>query len=112
MALASTGAPAPVSPSVEEPTPLDLHSLYHQQESCGYTRSLLLAPHTTQSIATRLRGICAISGLLTAATDEEMLTLGDWLRCGLLDALRSLAFDAQADLERANERAQEKEQLQ
>ena len=37
-------------------TPLNLHAMYRQQESCGYTRSLLLVPHTVESIAARLRG--------------------------------------------------------
>jgi len=112
MALASTGAAAPVSHRAEEPTPLDLHDMYRQQASCDYTHSLLLVPHTVQSIAARLRGISAICAVLTAATDEESLAIGEWMHGGLLDALRSLAFDAQADLEHANERAKEKEQLQ
>ena len=86
-------------------TPLNLHAMYHQQASCGYTRSLLLVPHTVQSIAARLRGISAIGAVLTAATDDESLVIGEWMHGGLLDALRHLAADAHADLEHANERA-------
>ena len=86
-------------------TPLNLHAMYRQQASCGYTRSLLLVPHTVQSIAARLRGISAIGAVLTAATDDESLVIGEWMHGGLLDALRYLAADAHADLEHANERA-------
>lgn len=86
-------------------TPLNLHAMYRQQASCGYTRSLLLVPHTVQSIAARLRGISAIGAVLTAATDDESLAIGEWMHAGLLDALRHLAADAHAALEHANERA-------
>ena len=86
-------------------TPLNLHAMYRQQASCGYTRSLLLVPHTVESIAARLRGISAIGAVLTAATDDESLVIGEWMHGGLLDALRYLAADAHADLEHANERA-------
>ena len=83
-------------------TPLNLHAMYRQQASCGYTRSLLLGPHTVQIIAARLRGISAIGAVLTAATDDESLAIGEWMHAGLLDALRHLAADALTDLERAN----------
>ena len=89
----------------QQATPLDLHAMYRQQASCGYTRSLLLGPHTVQIIAARLRGISAIGAVLTAATDEESLAISGWMRGGLVDAVRYLAADAHADLERANERA-------
>ena len=93
------------SDSEAQATPLNLHDMYHQQASCGYTRSLLLVPHTVQSIAARLRGISAIGAVLTAATDDESLVIGEWMHGGLLDALRYLAADAHAALEHANERA-------
>ena len=86
----------------QQATPLDLHAMYRQQASCGYTRSLLLGPHTVQIIAARLRGISAIGAVLTAATDDESLAIGEWMHAGLLDALRHLAADALTDLERAN----------
>lgn len=86
-------------------TPLNLHDMYRQQASCDFTRSLLLTPNTVQSIAARLRGISAIGAVLTAATDDESLVIGEWMHGGLLDALRYLAADAHADLEHANERA-------
>ena len=86
-------------------TPLNLHAMYRQQASCDFTRSLLLVPHTVESIAARLRGISAIGAVLTAATDDESLVIGEWMHGGLLDALRYLAADAHADLEHANERA-------
>ena len=86
-------------------TPLNLHAMYRQQASCDFTRSLLLMPNTVESIASRLRGISAIGAVLTAATDDESLVIGEWMHGGLLDALRYLAGDAHADLEHANERA-------
>ena len=86
-------------------TPLNLHAMYRQQASCDFTRSLLLMPDTVESIASRLRGISAIAALLTAATDDESLVIGEWMHGGLLDALRYLAADAHAALEHANERA-------
>ena len=86
-------------------TPLNLHAMYRQQASCDFTRSLLLMPNTVESIASRLRGISAIGAVLTAATDEESLAISGWMRGGLVDAVRYLAADAHADLERANERA-------
>ena len=86
-------------------TPLNLHAMYRQQASCDFTRSLLLMPDTVESIASRLRGISAIGAVLTAATDDESLVIGEWMHAGLLDALRHLAADAHAALEHANERA-------
>ena len=86
-------------------TPLNLHAMYRQQASCDFTRSLLLMPDTVESIASRLRGISAIGAVLTAATDDESLVIGEWMHGGLLDALRHLAADAHAALEHANERA-------
>ena len=93
------------SDSEAQATPLNLHAIYRQQASCDFTRSLLLMPDTVESIASRLRGISAIAALLTAATDDESLVIGEWMHGGLLDALRHLAADAHADLEHANERA-------
>ena len=89
----------------QQATPLDLHAMYRQQASCDFTRSLLLMPDTVESIASRLRGISAIGAVLTAATDDESLVIGEWMHGGLLDALRHLAADAHAALEHANERA-------
>ena len=110
------GHTAPTSPATsathdddQQAAPLDLHDLYRQQELCGYTSPITLHPCQAQSLASRLRGISAISGLLTAATNTETLKLGDWLQFGLLDALRSLAFDAQNDLDAANDRAAKQE---
>lgn len=101
MALASIGASAPT------PAQLDLHRIYREQVACGYTHTLTLSPQQAQSLAARLRGIAAITGVLIAAsTDyEDAPTLGNWLQGGLLDALGSLAFDAQDDLELASELA-------
>lgn len=112
---APKGRIAPTSPATsathddQQAAPLDLHDLYRQYELCGYTSPITLHPSQAQSLASRLRGISAIGGLLTAATNTETLKLGDWLQFGLLDALRSLAFDAQNDLDAANDRAAKQE---
>lgn len=103
--LAQASSATPHHDANQQAAPFDLHAMYRQQAACGYTRSLLLMPRNVESIASRLRGISAIGAVLTAANDDESLVIGEWMRGGLLDALRHLAADAHADLERANERA-------
>lgn len=88
-----------------EPRPLALHDLYRQQAACGYTRDLTLCRRTVQQITARLRGISAITAVLTASSDDESLHLGDWLRFGLIEAIDALASDAHHEIERINERA-------
>lgn len=55
--------------------------------------------------------INAIAAVLMAASDDETLHLGNWLRAGLVEAVHSIAWSATNDLERINEHAC-KEQLQ
>lgn len=89
----------------EEPTPLDLHDLYRRMASAGFSRPLTLTSGGVQSISARMRGIQAIAAVFTAAADTEALTLGDWLRGGLIEAISSLASDTQDELERADKLA-------
>lgn len=115
MTATTQGRIAPTSPATsathddQQAAPLDLHGLYHQQAACGFTRSIVLDPFCVQSLASRLRGISAIGAVLIAATDTETLDIGDYLRGGLLDALRRLTADAHRDLELANDRAAKQE---
>ncbi len=89
----------------DEPAPLDLHELYHQQSERGYTRTLTLYPCQVQSIAARLRGITAITAVLIAGDDSETLELGSWIRPGLIEAVHALARNATSTLYSANESA-------
>ena len=106
----SLGAPAP-TPDADESAPLDLHALYHQQEACGYTRALTLSAHQVQNLMGHLRGIHAINAVLIASSDDSSLQLGQWLRCGLVEAANALAWAASNDLDTISERAH-KEQMQ
>ena len=99
--MAGTAQPAPAE---NELRPLDLHGLYRQQAACGYTHGINLSSHQAQAIAARLRGITAITSLFIAATDSEALTLGEWLRGGLVEAVHTLAWDVSRDMEEANNR--------
>ena len=89
-----------------EEQPVDVHAAYQSQAACGYDRTLSLVPGQVQGIASRLRGISAISALLIAAEGDQ-LKLSSWMRGGLQEALHDLAEDAHYVLERQNEFAQE-----
>ena len=71
-----------------------LHDVYQQQAECGYDKDLLLPRFTLQSIAARLRGISAISAVLLAGEGADV-SLGDWMRPGLIEAVGVIAEDAQ-----------------
>lgn len=73
--------------------------------ACVLPRNLELLPYMAENIASRLRGISAISTLFAASNNEENCVLDCWLRGGLIDALACLAMDASHELERANDRA-------
>lgn len=89
----------------QQAAPLDLHELCRVRSAAGYTRNLELLPYMAENIASRLRGISAISTLFAASNNEENFILDCWLRGGLIDALACLAMDASHELERANDRA-------
>ena len=91
----------------QDDQPLDMHNLYRIQSGCGYDNTLTLLPHSVQAIASRLRGITALSAVLMAAGDRDQLKLGDWLHGGLCDAMHMLAKDAAGVLEQYNNRANE-----
>lgn len=113
MALSSSCAPAPAfsfeqQAAHSEIGPIDLHALYLQQSACGYTRDMALPAYTAEKLAGRLRGISVITNLLLAASDTEIVKLGDSMHFGLIEAMSHLAADASADLEIANDRAAKK----
>lgn len=91
----------------QDDQPLDMHRLYRAQSGCGYDNTLTLLPGDVQAIASRLRGITALSAVLMVAGDSERLKLGDWLHGGLCDAMHALAEDAGEVLERYNNRINE-----
>lgn len=93
-------------PLGHEDQPLDLHALYRMNADCGYTDRIDLPAHTASSIAASLRGIRAITAILLVATDTDVLTLGEWLQSGLVEAVDSLADGICTALEQGKERSQ------
>lgn len=81
-------------------TPLEMHDIYMHNANCGYTRDLLLTAHESREIASRLRGISGITGVLMACNGDD-IELSEFLRSGLHDALNALADDASGYLEQA-----------
>lgn len=106
---ARAAAPSPALAD-DEPQPLDLHDLYHSMNACGYTRDLTLPAGQVEDIAADLRGIRAITAVLIAGQDTEQLELSDWLSGGLVDAIHRLAWSASTSIEKANNRAKNKQQ--
>lgn len=83
---------------------LDLHSEWKLNHDCGLDNDLDLHNHEVANMASRLRGISAIAQVLLVESPGVM-TMGDNMRAGLLDAIDALAVDANEYLERANIRA-------
>lgn len=88
----------------QERKPLNLHDVCLEQRACGFDNGLHLLSHAVQTIATRVRGIQAISAVLLV-DDSLDCTLGAHLRYGLVGAIHALASDTEADFEQANEAA-------
>lgn len=89
----------------QESKPLDLHELAQFREEGGYEHAIMLSPCSVQTMARRLHAITAVARVLAVETDVEAITLGNWMRGGLIDAISALARDASADLEQMNEHA-------
>ncbi len=83
---------------------LDLHHEWKLNHDCGFSSDLDLHNHEVANMASRLRGISAIAQVLLVESPGVM-TMGDNMRAGLLDAIDALAVDANEYLERANIRA-------
>lgn len=84
--------------------PFDMHREYQLNADCGYARDLRLPESEAQSLASRLRGANAVTAILMTEGAENV-SLGGYLRGGLLDALHCLIGDAMAALEHANDEA-------
>lgn len=85
----------------------NLHAACRDAAEHGFSRNLTLHAHEVQKVAARLRGVVAISALLTA--DSVQFDIGDWLRGGLAEAVRALAEDARDVLEEIDHKARLKE---
>lgn len=88
-----------------EDAALDVHDEYHRAKACGFNTDLVICKFVAQEIAGRVRGISAIASLL-AAENADGLSLGGYIRGGLLDALDLLSLDVTNRLEAANDRAE------
>lgn len=86
---------------------LNLHAACRDAAEHGFSRNLTLHAHEVQRLSARLRGVVAISALLTA--DSIQFDIGDWLRGGLSEAVRALAEDARDVLEEVDHQARQKE---
>lgn len=86
--------------------PVDLHDLYRQQSQGGYDKPVNLEQCEASSMAASLRGLVAVTAVLQAGIDGDCLTLSNWFKGGLLDAVHELAVNTQYTLEAANSRAE------
>lgn len=88
-----------------EDATLSLHDEYHLAKQCGYDIDLQLSKFEVQDIAMHLRGISSIAAVLQVEGGHANCVLGNFMRCGLTEALDILAMGAQARLQDAHERA-------
>ena len=91
------------SPAAEQDGTLNIHEEHLRVTACGFDRDLTLKADTVQSVAQHLRGIIAVSAVLSI--ENQDITLGEWLRCGLVEAVQGLAFNAYSQLDRVNTHA-------
>lgn len=91
-------------PPAEDPQPLDLHNEFTFNAAAGFQHTLQLPPRIAQELRGRLGGIQAVTSVLM--TESDAVTLGAWMRGGLLDALYWLSTDALSGLDNLNTRAQ------
>lgn len=103
---ATTARAVAPSPAVETGGPLDLHDVYQERRAAGYDCAITLSPIQLQHMVASLRGISAATAVLVAGFDTTELSLGEWLQCGLVDAIDELAFAMSCNLEEASEHAQ------
>ena len=83
---------------------LNLHDVYRKQKQCDYTRDLVLHSHSAAPLAGRLRGSQAVSSVVLAGEGLDV-SLGEWLRSGLIEAIQHLAEDSYSDLETLKDHA-------
>ena len=92
-----------------EHQPLNLHAATRTSEAAGFTRPIQLQSHQMAHLARSLRGIDAVTSVLTAETGDDCsdtaMVLGDNLRMGLMEAVGVMVTNTQELLEQANEEA-------
>ena len=92
-----------------EHQPLNLHAAARASEAAGFTRPIQLQSHQMAHLARSLRGIDAVTSVLTAETGDDCsdtaMVLGDNLRMGLMEAVGVMVTNTQELLEQANEEA-------
>ena len=92
-----------------EHQPLNLHAATRASEAAGFTRPIQLQNHQMAHLARSLRGIDAVTSVLTAETGDDCsdtaMVLGDNLRMGLMEAVGVMVTNTQELLEQANEEA-------
>ena len=85
-------------------TAFNLHDEYASNHACGFVQDLHIPNHMAANLDAALRGIAAVCCVLRAKSDA--LTLGDYIRGGLTDAIAMLANHAQGSLEHARDKAE------
>lgn len=100
----NTATEAVIAAACADDQPTDLHHEYKLNAECGYTRDLRLPECEAQNLASHLRGANAVTAILMTEGAENV-SLGGYLRGGLLDALHCLIGDAISTLEHANDKA-------
>lgn len=92
----------------DDQAPLDLHEEAQRLSACGFERTLELRPQDSSGIAARLRGIDAAAAVL-ALDSSDRVELSAWMRGGLVEAMRLLAWDCYLDLDRIKCEAERRE---
>ena len=92
-----------------EHQPLNLHAATRASEAAGFTRPIQLQSHQMAHLARSLRGIDAVTSVLTAETGDDCsdtaMILGDYLRMGLLEAIAVMTTNAHQMLDELNDAA-------
>ena len=92
-----------------EHQPLNLHAAARASEAAGFTRPIQLQSHQMAHLARSLRGIDAVTSILTAETGDDCsdtaMILGDYLRMGLLEAIAVMTTNAHQMLDELNDAA-------
>ena len=95
--------------SRDDRPPFDLHAAAQTHAAAGFTRPLQLQSRQAASLARSLRGIDAVTSVLTAETGDDCsdtaMILGDYLRMGLLEAIAVMTTNAHQMLDELNDAA-------
>ena len=93
----------------DDPPPFYRHAAAHANTVAGFTHNLRLQSHQAAHLARSLRGIDAVTSVLTAETGDDCsdsaMILGDYLRMGLLEAIAVMTTNAHQMLDELNDAA-------